>query len=410
MVKNPRFPRRKWLGALCFALVFAALFWGAETLLRVEGEYSGTWTRLREGGGVPEMLIVGNSHAFCSFVPGMLSQALGTDAALLAASGLNSAAVTDSVAAVLRAGAPSYLVVETNAYTFDYDSTARDNKAAALSHINGMPCLWDRVRSAYRQFGLEAVPQGAFQLLRADLMWKRWKDGEAVTAADGSSLLSWYATGGYDARAAQDEARAFGRAAAPSDAADPRNDRQLRRLFELARAHGVKVLLVKAPTRHQTQLGSDLLMHLAQIGAEYGDTFLGLRDFHEDVAEIGLTVSDFYDYTHLNRSGAARLTAFAASWLGERTGLETRPDGFAYGGERVEAAGDGLWRYEAEAWGKDVSFRFALDGEIIRDWSEENAVTLALEPGEADRLSVTLRRAGEELTFSFMTPDTCIFS
>lgn len=75
--------RRRWrMGALCYALAFALLFVGADALLRREEEYSGTWSRIREGGGVPQVLIVGNSHAFCSFAPSVLSQALGVDGGL----------------------------------------------------------------------------------------------------------------------------------------------------------------------------------------------------------------------------------------------------------------------------------------------------------------------------------------
>jgi len=398
------------MGALCYALAFALLFVGADALLRREEEYSGTWSRIRAGGGVPQVLIVGNSHAFCSFAPSVLSQALGMDAAILAASGLNSIGVTDSVEAVLHVGTPEYLVVEANAYTFAYDATAQSHKATALSHINGMPRLRDRVASAFRQFGYEAVPAGAFQLLRSDLMWKRWKGGEPVTAADGSSLLDWYATGEYDAQARQAEARAFAQGSVPSNEADPRNDRELRRLFELAEAHGVKVLIVKAPTRAQTQLGSDLLAHLEAIGRTYGENFLGLHDFHQDVADMGLAVTDFYDYSHLNRSGAAKLTACAAEWLGERMGKPVAGgDVFAYGGERAEALDGGLWRYEAAALGDGVEFRFFLDGEPLGDWSDQNRVVLALEPAQAARLSVTLRRGSEEISFCFMTPDTCVF-
>lgn len=398
------------LGTLCYALVFALLFVGADALLHREEEYSGTWSRIRGGGGVPQVLIVGNSHAFCSFAPPALGQALGMDTAVLAASGLNSAGVTDSVQAALRMGAPEYLVVEANAYTFDYDATAASHRATALSHINGMPFLRDRIASAFRQFGYEAVPAGAFQLLRSDLMWKRWKGGEAITAADGSSLLPWYASGTYDACARQVEARAFARTATPSVEADPRNDRELRRLFSLAEARGIKVLIVKAPTKAQTQLGSDLLAHLEAIGQDYGQTFLGLHDFHQDVADIGLTVTDFYDYSHLNRSGAAKLTLCAAAWLGERMNRPVAPGGvFAYGGESVMALDGGLWRYEAAAPSGGAEYRFYLDGEALGEWSDQNSVVLALEPAQAARLSATLRRGGETLSFCFMTPNTCVF-
>ena len=376
-MKNGRyaFTRRNALGVLCFAVAFVLLFLGVDAALHNGREYSGTWTRIRETGSVPQMLIVGNSHAFCSFAPEILSGSLGVDAAVLAASGLNSIGATDSFEAVLSHGAPEYLVVEANAYTFAYDNTALYHKADALSNINGMPRLTDRVKSAWREFGYESIPQGAFQLLRADLMWKRWKEADAVTAADGSGLLNWHATGVFDAQQMQDDARQYTRDRQLSPNADPRNDEQLHRLMRLAQENGVKVLLVKAPTEHQTQYGADMLMHLEKLCASYGDTFLGMHDFHLDLADMGMTVRDFYDNSHLNRSGAAKLTIAFAEWFASVTGRTADfTHAFAYAGEEVQKVSDGLWRYTVYALGQDVEYRFVLDGQTVQDWSGMNSV------------------------------------
>jgi len=406
-----KFTRRNVLGMVCFALAFILLFLSLDTALHQEGEYSATWGRIRREKAVPEVLILGNSHAFCSFDPSILSQALGMDAAVLAASGLNSVGVTDSFEAALSVGAPKLIIVESNAYTFDYDATALYHKGTALSNINGMPRLLDRVKSAWREFGYENIPQGAYQLLRADLMWKRWKGSEPVTAADGSSLLPWHATGVYDAQSMQNDARGYWQNVSVNQESDPRNDKQLHRLMQLAKEHGVKVALVKAPTEHQTQFGADLLLYLEQLCSAYGDTFIGLHDFHTDVADMGLTVSDFYDNSHLSRSGAAKLSVHFVSWIADALGMEVKLDQvFAYAGESIAQVADGLWRYEALALGQDVTCRFELDGEAVQDWSAVNAVELNLPPEEASRLTVCLCQGEEEIALSFMTPNTCIFN
>lgn len=410
-MKNGAFSRRHLWGAVCFAVAFVLLFLGVDTLLHREREYSGTWTRVRETGSVPEVLIMGNSHAFCSFAPEIVTEALGLDTAVLGTSGINSVGTTDSFEALLHVGKPQYLVIEANAYTFDYDATAKYHKAEALSNINGMPRLLDRVKSAWREFGYENIPQGAFQLLRADLMWKRWKDGESVSAADGSGLLNWHATGVFDAEKMQAEARRYTLDRKPSPHSDPRNDEQLHRIMRLAQQNGVKVLLVKAPTEHQTQYGADLLLYLEQLCGEYGDTFLGLHDFHTDMADMGLEVQDFYDNSHLSRSGAAKLTAAFARWMSERTGLEADFENvFAYAGEKVEEGSDGLWRYEMSAYGQDVECRFLLDGEEVQGFSAENSVELPVPSGEASRVECVMRQNGEEIRLAFMTPNTCIFN
>ena len=396
---------------VCFAAAFVLLFLAADAALHQDREYSGTWTRLREGGGVPQVIIMGNSHASCSFVPDIINEALGLDSAVLAASGLNSIGTTDSFEALLSIGAPEYLVIEANAYTFDYDATALYHKAEALSNINGMPRLTDRVKSAWREFGYESIPQGAFQLLRADLMWKRWKDADPVSAPDGSGLLDWHAAGWYVAADQQQAAQEYFQNRTPSPNADPRNDEQLRRVMKLAKDNGVKVLLVKAPTEHQTQYGADMLMHLENLCSEYGDTFLGMHDFHMDVADMGLTVTDFYDFSHLNRSGAAMFTQAFAKWMGEKIGVEADfSDMLLYGGEMTVHIQDERWYYAMYAAGEGAQYRFVLDGEVVQDWSDVNELTIELPPEEAHRLQGLMRKGEKEISFTFMQPNSCFFT
>lgn len=402
---------RNALSVVCFAAVFVLLFLAADAALHQEREYSATWTRLRETGSVPQVLIMGNSHASCSFVPSIINEALGVDSAVLATSGLNCIGTTDSFEAVLNVGAPEYLVIEANAYTFDYDSTALYHKAEALSNINGMPRLWDRVKSTWREFGYESIPQGAFQLLRADLMWKRWKDADPVSAPDGSGLLDWHASGWYVAADQQKAAREYFASRTPSPHSNPKNDAQLRRIMQLAKDNGVKVLLVKAPTEHQTQYGADLLMHLENLCSEYGDTFLGMHDFHEDVADMRLTVTDFYDFSHLNRSGAALFTQTFAKWMGEKIGVEADfSDMLLYGGEMVVHSHKEKWYYAMYAAGEDAQYRFVLDGEVVQDWSGSNELIIALPAEESHRLQGFMRKGEKEISFTFMQLNSCFFT
>lgn len=401
----------KALSIVCFAAIFVLLFLTVDAALHQEREYSATWTRLRDTKSVPQVLIMGNSHASCSFVPAIIQQTLGVDAAVLATSGLNSIGIVDSFEAVLHVGAPEYLVIEANGFTFDYDSTALYHKADALSNINGMPRLRDRVKSAWREFGYESIPQGAFQLLRADLMWKRWKDADPVTASDGSGLLDWHAAGWYVAAEQQQIAREYFQNRTPALDGDARNDEQLHRLMKLAKEHQVKVLLVKTPTKYQTQYGADLLIHLENLCGEYGDTFLGMHDFHEDVADIGLTVTDFYDFTHLNRSGAALFTQAFVRWMGEKIGVKADfSDMLLYGGEMTVHIQDDQWYYAMYAAGEGAEYRFVLDGETVQDWSDQNELTIALEPEEAHRLQGFMRKGEKEVSFTFMQPNTCFFT
>ena len=160
---KPGFTRRQLAAVICFALLFAGLFLCVEKCLFSDIFFSPTWTRIREERKAPQVLVMGNSHAFCSFAPQIINGALGVDSAVLGASGQHAAGAVDSFEAVLRVDAPEVLVAELNVFLSPHDSMAVNSKASALSNINGMPHLIQRVKSAWHQFGFENIPQGAFQ-------------------------------------------------------------------------------------------------------------------------------------------------------------------------------------------------------------------------------------------------------
>lgn len=357
------------------------------------------------------MLILGNSHAFCSFVPTVLSGALDVDAAMLGTSGQNAVSVADSLEAVLDVGAPEYIVLELNAFSHDPDLMKGNHKSSGLNNISGMPSLARRVESAWREFGYENIPQGAFQLLRADMMWSRWsRDGKPFTAADGSSLLDWHATGVYDAAAHQARARAFAQNAVPTSP-DPRNVQAFRRVMELAQRYGSKVVLVKTPTVASTQEWCDQLRAFGEIAAEYGDTCIGFHDFHEDVADMGLEVADFYDRVHLSRRGAIRFTETFAAWLGGLIGVAPDYGGvFGYRGETAEPLADGAWRYTIDAYGENVAYRFeTAAGELLADFGPQNSIVSPLSPEKAGQILVTLRMGQTcSAPFPLLSTDSCV--
>lgn len=420
------FTKKNALGVLCFALVFCLLFAGAERLLYSDTVFSSTWNRIRERGDVPQVLILGNSHAFCSFVPDILGGALGMDAAVLGASGQNSAGTTDSFEAALEKGAPRLAIVELNAFYYDYDLMRTQHKSAALGNINGMPGALRRAKAAWRELGFENIPQGMFQLLRSDLMWSRWadllkRDGNANRYAGpdtlGYSYMNWHAAGHYDAARMQTDAVALRRDAAPIPL-DARNEAELRRLLRLAGKNGVELWLVKTPTALKSGEEAGKLAYVREVARQEGSAAI-VHDFHENVEDMGLAIEDFYDGGHLSRSGAAKFTEYFTGWMGERIGVT--PDftkAFAYRGERVEPE-DGGSRFTMLAYGKDVRYRFVWkDGaeeRLAADWSEINSVTLPLAPENADELYVSMCPAGlleqagtYALTLPFMVDNACV--
>jgi len=408
---NSRFTRRQFAAVVSFALVFALLFAAVDRLLFNETFFSPVWTRLREEKKAPQVLIMGNSHAFCSFLPEIINESLDVDSAVLGTSGQNSLSVADGFEAVVKVDPPEIAVIEVNPFLMDADAMEAYHKASALNYINGMPGLFQRIKSTWNQLGFENIPQGAFQLLRADLMWTRWNsNAEIVFSPDGSAPLGWHARGTYDAKLVQAEAiddYAHSTPAKPEE----RNEKAFRKVLNLAQKYGVQVVLVKTPLVASTQGAVDGIAGLAQIAAEYGDTVLGLKDFHTEISDMGLEARDFYDNGHLSHSGAAKFSIAFAEWLASLVNIE--PDfshAFAYAGESVCQLDSGNWRYTMNALGEAVEYRFSIvsgDGEtVIKDWSADNFVDLGI--SDAEELYVTMRCGEESIRQAFMTANTYV--
>lgn len=403
----------------CFALAFGLLFAAADRALRNPDLGGSVWKRIRETRRVPEVLIMGNSHAFCSFVPDIINAALPVDSAVLAASGQDGIGLTDSFETVLQVGAPRLLIVEINPFLIEPGGMAASYKLSTLDSINAMPGVWRRAQVALRELGLESVPAGAFQLLRSDLMWSRWASFTKPASPNryagmdvlGYQSLDWYATGAYRSAAATVSA-----AASPTPMPEEMHA-ELRRLLTLARQHQVEVWLVKAPIVERTIPAASELDALAGLMAEFGDTLTWAYDACAELPSLGYTAADFYDSGHLNRRGAVKFTRRFCVLMGAQ--LQTQPDlqtPFAYRDEQVEPLPDGTTRWTMTATGPAVQYRFTLDtGEVLQDWSDNPSLLSDLPPEQAGRIKVSMcprallsQADVYTLTLPFMTANRCV--
>jgi len=192
---------------------------------------------------------------------------------------------------------------------------------------------------------------------------------------------------------------------------ESRNEREFRRVLELAQKNDVRVVLVKTPLISTSPPAVDSIMGLMRIAEEYGDTVLGMRDFHTSLNDMGILERDFYDSGHLSHSGAARFSIAFAQWLGELMGKEADfQNAFAYAGETVAQLPDGNWRYTMHALGENVEYRFSQGAEknVLKDWGSENFIDLG--SPDAEELLVSMRRAGKDeiITQTFMTASSYV--
>ena len=142
---------------------------------------------------------------------------------------------------------------------------------------------------------------------------------------------------------------------APVIPADPKpapvfekEERYYRKIIELARDEGIPLLIVAAPFQH-TDLQYCQLLTARDIAEEYGVPFLNANDH---VAEIGIDYATcFADETHLNFLGGPRFTRYVADYLTEHYDLPDRRGDAAYASWDRDAAVMQRKQYNCEKQG-----------------------------------------------------------
>lgn len=360
-----------------------------------------TWNEISEMKEL-DVLIMGNSHAYCSFVPDIIEGSTGMTCRVLGSSSEGMNVTYENVRSVLRYCKPKVIVLEAYSVCVHTRNETTEERVWTIDNINGIPDVFDRIRAGFNIFGVDDLPWCTFRIFRADRRWTRWSH-ISENLKDDKVHLNRYQ--GYDVSGYRYRNSFTDGVGDPSSVADACRqiyssgdytvevydevcEKAYIEFLELAEENGISVIIASAPTLEASRCGA--LVRMKEIAEEYS-CVKEFRDFNLSLDKINLTLEDFYDSSHLNRRGASKFTRYFLEQM--IIPKQPTPDFFkvfAYDTEYVKSLGNKLNRFTMKAYGDGVKYCFYLDGEIIKPWSNENFVDLELEPEEADRISVAM--------------------
>ena len=267
-----------------------------------------------------DVLFFGSSHAYCTISPLKLWHETGLHSYLLATQSQPPAATLHYIKQSLEHQNPQLLVVE--AFMFVLPPEER-LEASLRDSIDPLPWRENKAELIQRLVAPEERSSYYFNFLKYHSRWKELSRRDL----DFSYLNSRDGLRGYIYLTPSREAECY-----PLDythvQAEPLPEENavfLEELLALARASNKELALFIAPmSGAEAYAGQFKTLH------EYAEANgIPVLDFNEKFAELGFDCTeDFFDYDHLNATGASKATAALARWMEQnfhlvpRAGLE----------------------------------------------------------------------------------------
>lgn len=384
------------LALAAFILIFALMLNALDVLFYDDSQVCTVWEAIEAGEG-PEILIMGNSHAFTAYVPDIITGATGLSCGVLGSSSETMFLTLENFKTVLNSYTPNVVLLEADSIITNGRVTMQTEKQEFMYRdIDGMRSPIDRIRAACSVLHLNDIPFGVSQLFRPQFTWSRWEK-----LWEGSSSVNRYErfdVGGYKFRNTytggtavpgeiEDALVSYYKSDDEKRINDPVNEAALISFLELAQKRGIPVLILTSPALRANKRLVHSMNRIEEIAADYSCCQL-VQDFHLSIREIGLNLDDFYDAGHMNRRGAVKFT----TWFLEQGLLPGQPEPdyspvFAYRTESIEQLNDsGRYCYRMENFDENARYRFRLGAEVVKGWSTENFCELELVPEQADQL------------------------
>lgn len=406
---------------IAFCLVFALIFFSVEKIFYVQGRtVFSTWDDIQNPDTAdPDILFMGNSHMFVSIIPDLINESCHIKTEIIGSSSQNMAMTVDNLKTILHYKTPHVIVLEVYCCLLDSRESLQDEKRGnMIDNYDGIRSYPDKFMGVSHAFTLDTIPEGMFQLCRPTNTWTRWKNlfSPSISISNdvnGYRERSAITLPSSDPGIAAEENKQNYNFSSPSPI-PVYNEEALKEFLDITAAQNIPVYLYKNEISESRPEYIGMLQYVENIAAQYDNT-VWLGDWTSDMKEIGLSRADFYDDSHLNRSGAVKNTLYMIEKL--KHPLDLQPDFsniFAYQSESVTELSDGSYRYSINNF-SDCLFSFTvLEGkkEIIanKDFSEENYIDLPYLLSETQNIKVTMiplfndspKEELTELTISFM--------
>ena len=368
---------RHFLHITGFLIVFICLLFTTETIFFDRSEIPYSWHQVQEGEYI-DILVLGNSHAYMSTDTLLFSSVTGMNVQLFSSSNQNMEETLIHLEQALKYNPPQYIFLEVNsACLANRESLQRDNRGVILTDMDGITNPIEKFSAITKIFKWENVPEGMFQLFRPINMWERWQFDEHSDKEEifhgyrGITTGSSYANGNIDLQEIAERARNN----TTIGAVAPYNEKSLRTFLDLTAEHGITLGLYKAPTLNDNI--NEPVNAVFDIAKNY-DNVASCINYQKQLDQMNLTVQDFADQRHLNRTGGPKFTKWFIQDMSECLGFGVNWENAAgYKSESITKTDNDQYIYSMTNYDENTLYKFQLvkghERILMQNYSNNNS-------------------------------------
>lgn len=313
--------------------------------LRVEGFYQEERDSL-------DVVFIGASDIYTSFMPGRSFEKYGFTSYLLASESITSNGVQTAVKEVVRTQHPELVVVEANAFL--YGNADNDTNEAYLhKFFDNLPLSYNKLQYIRENIPVDKRWDYYFPLMKYHGLWTEYPERFFIMASDltldmrGYNYLKGFRT---DAKILKSSRKCLNDRLAGETGElplDPKLEQQLTDLMDYCEANDVDLVFVRAPhyVFDETYDRVKRSNRMASIVRARGFSYYACEN---EAVQIGIDEKrDFYNEDHMNVYGALKFTDYLSEKLKTEEGLEADPlaDSDRENWEEVAEATNQLYRY-----------------------------------------------------------------
>ena len=305
--------------------------------LRVEGFYQEERNSL-------DVVLIGASDMYTSFMPGRAYEQYGFTGYLLASESITAEGVKTAVKEIVRTQHPGLIVIEANAFLYG-NADNESNEAHIHKFFDNLPLSTNKLEYIQRKVPADQQMEYIFPLIKYHGLWTEYPDRFFMMASNlsldvrGFNVLKGFRT---TAQIIKTDKKCYNDMISDEHGEldlDPDLQKELMELLSYCEEKELNVIFVRAPhyVTDETYNRVKRSNKMASIVREQGFSYY---TFENDAVQIGIDENrDFYNEDHMNVYGALKFTDYLADKLVNNEKLQIDP----------------LSEYQLEAWKQVVT-------------------------------------------------------
>lgn len=291
--------------------------------LRIEGYY-------QEERDTLDVVFIGASDIYTSFMPGRAYEKYGFTSYLLASESITSEGVKTAVKEVVRTQHPEMIVIEANAFLYGDDDNEK-NEAHIHKFFDNLPLSVNKLDYIANHVPVDDRWEYLFPLIKYHGLWTEYPERLHEMASNltldmrGHNYLKGFRT---TAKIFKSDKQCLNSKLAEEKSEldlNPKLEHQLKDLLSYCNNQNLQVVFVRAP-HYVTAETYDRVKRsnkMASVVKEYGYNYYTLEN---EAVQIGIDEKrDFYNEDHMNVYGALKFTDYLAEKLVNEEDLEADP-------------------------------------------------------------------------------------